>query len=133
MPPVTRWAVRIALVHLLVGFTIGALLLMNKALAWSPRWWLLLPAHMELLLVGWTLLLALGVATWILPRFQTARPRIGLVWLALVLVNAGVVAVSVAPFVEAGATWTLLGRAAEAAAAILYALHAWPRVKAAGV
>lgn len=133
MPRVACWFVRAALVHLLIGFTLGALLLLNKALGWSPRWYLLLPAHMESLLVGWTLLLALGVATWILPRFQTVRPRIGLACLAFGLINFGLVVVSVAPFVEAGATWVAVGRTAEMAAALVYCLHAWPRVKAAGV
>lgn len=133
MPRASIWFVRAALVYLLVGFTFGALLLMNKALAWSPRWWLLLPAHIESLVIGWTLMLMMGVAYWILPRFQTERRRVVLVWIAFGLVNLGIWAVAAAPFVGYGAVLTAAGRTAEVAAAATFAIHAWPRVKPPGV
>ena len=41
----------------------------------QPALWRLLPAHIELLLLGWTLNLALGMAYWILPRYKTGAPR----------------------------------------------------------
>lgn len=132
MPRASVWFIRAALVYLLVGFTFGALLLMNKALGWSPRWWLLLPAHIETLIIGWTLMLVMGVAYWILPRFQTERRRVALVWAAFGLVNVGIWAVALAPFVGAGPGLTVAGRAAEVAAAAAFAVHAWPRIKPPG-
>lgn len=131
MPRLSVWMVRTALVHLAVGFLIGALLLVQQAIDLSlliPR---LKPAHAEVLLTGWTVQLAMGVAFWILPRFRSGaergdeRPA----WLAYVLLNAGVVSVAVS---GAGLAWAGLqfpGRCAEGVAAALFAVHAWPRVK----
>jgi hypothetical protein len=114
-----------------LGFTFGALLLFNKGLPLHPALWRLLPAHIELVLLGWTLNLALGVAYWILPRFIRGAPR-GLawpVWTAYACLNLGVLLVCAAPWVAGGPALTLSGRAAQGVAAALFAWHAWPRVK----
>ncbi len=139
MPRLSVWFVRAALLHLAVGFTFGALLLWNKALlagpprvAWAQlgAWvWQLLPAHMELLLVGWTVQLALGVAYWILPRWQSQRGDVRPAWAAFFLLNTGVLIVAVAAFAAAFTWGPTVGRALEVAAAAAFALHAWPRVK----
>lgn len=129
MPRLSIWMVRTALVHLLLGFTIGALLLANKGMPFYPALWRLLPLHSEILLLGWTLQLAMGVAFWILPRFDTARPRAGFAWAAYLLLNLGIV------LVAASLVWVTVpqllfsGRLAEVGAALTFALHAWPRVK----
>lgn len=135
MPRLTVLMLRTALVYLALGFTFGALLLFNKGIPLSPRLWSLLPAHIEFLLLGWTVQLAMGVAFWILPRFSRA-PRRGnerLVWLAFVLLNLGVLLAGIGPLLAAPAWTVFLGRAAEAGAALAFAAHAWPRVKAFGV
>lgn len=132
MPRATVWFLRSALVYLLLGFTFGALLLWHKGVPISPHLWRLLPAHIEFLLIGWTLLLAQGVAFWILPRFQSERPRVWLVWTALVSLHLGIWLVAAAPFTPAAASLRLAGRAGEALAVAAFALHAWPRVKPAG-
>lgn len=129
MPRLTVWFVRSALVHLLLGFTLGALMLWNKGAPITPLLWRLLPAHMEFLLLGWTLQLIMGVAFWILPRFRTARGNVKLAWAAFVLLNAGVWMVGVGPLLALPTWMTALGRGAELAAAVAFALHAWPRVK----
>jgi hypothetical protein len=130
MPRLTIWMVRTALLHLLAGFTIGALLLAHKGIPFYPMLWRLLPAHMELLLLGWTLQLALGVAFWILPRFYTKRPRAWLAWLTWFFLNSGVLLVACAPFIPLPLNLTLIGRLAEFVAVLAFAIHAWPRVKA---
>jgi hypothetical protein len=118
---------------LLLGFTFGALLLWNKGVLIAPQLWLLLPAHIELLLIGWTVQLALGVAYWILPRFQTSRGNTAPVWSAFVLLNLGVILVSIAPFMPQLTFVSVAGRGAECAAALAFALHAWPRIKPPGI
>lgn len=133
MPRLSVWAIRIALLYLVLGFTIGALMLWHKGLPLHPVLWRLLPAHIEFLLFGWTVQLALGIAYWILPRFQSVRGNPVLVWLAIGLLNLGVWLVSVAPFMAAPGTASLYGRSAEIAAAVTFALHAWPRIKPAVV
>lgn len=130
MPRLSIWLIRAALIHLLLGFTIGALLLAHKGMPFSPQLWRLLPAHMEFLLLGWTLQLALGVAFWILPRFYTERPHAWLVWITLLLLNSGVLLVAIAPFVATAWPFTLVGRLAEVGGVVAFVLHAWPRVKA---
>jgi hypothetical protein len=121
--------IRTALVHLLAGFTIGALLLANKGVPLHPMVWRLLPIHIELLLLGWTLQLALGVAFWILPRFGNARPRAGLAWVAYLLLNLGIGVVAASVFLVTVPALTFWGRLLEMGAVVTFALHAWPRVK----
>ena len=139
MPRLSVWFVRTALLQLAVGFTIGALLLYNKGWPLNPALWRWLPVHIELLLLGWTLNLALGVAYWILPRFRSGPPRGAEwpVWLAYGLLNSGILAVCLAPWLStpewlAGSV-VLLGRVAEALAAGIFAWQALPRIRPFGV
>lgn len=132
MPRLSCWLIRLALVDLVLGFAAGALMLTWKAVTlplWAPRLW---PAHVELLLFGWTLQLAMGVAFWIFPRFQGARGDERPAWAAFWLLNAGVWTVALAGTLGADLGWIVVGRAAEAAAVLAMALHLWPRVKPAG-
>jgi hypothetical protein len=131
MPPLSRWFIRAALVHLVLGFTVGALMLGSRALPAVRFAWWLLPAHIDLLLVGWTAQLTMGVAFWILPRFAggTTRGNAAAAWAAFVLINAGVALAGLGPL-EPRLPWApLLGRAAEAAGAVAFGAHAWFRVK----
>jgi hypothetical protein len=129
MPRLSAWFVRAALIYLAVGFTFGMLLLWNKGVPISPYIWQLLPAHIEFLLIGWTVQLALGVAFWILPRWQTQRGDVRPAWAAFFLLNLGIWCVVLTPWLGLP-YWVLsLGRICEAAAAGAFALHAWPRVK----
>lgn len=134
MPRLSLWAIRCALLYLAAGFSFGGLMLFNKGVALSPMLWLLLPAHIEFLLFGWTAQLILGVAFWILPRFNR-EPRRGnepMAWLAFALLNLGVLLVGLGPLISAPAALAVIGRAAEGGAAAAFAAHAWPRVKALG-
>lgn len=133
MPRLSVWFLRAALIHLFLGFTFGMILLWNKGLPLVPQVWLLLPAHIEFLLLGWTVQLALGVAFWILPRFQNERGNTTPAWAAFVLINLGVWLVSLAPYLPIGDSLRAAGRLAEGAAALAFAVHAWPRIKPPGV
>lgn len=129
MPRLSRLFVRAALASLVAGYGLGAVVLAAKGLG-GPGWaWRLLPWHMELLLVGWSIQLAMGVAYWILPRFQYHRGDPRPAWLALVLVNAGVAVIGVGAALGAPPWVPWAGRAIEAAAVAAFAAHAWPRVK----
>lgn len=132
MPRLSVWMVRASLLYLGTGFTIGALMLANKGVPFYPALWALLPLHAEMLLIGWAVQLAMGVAFWILPRFRGERPRAGLAWAAFALLNAGIWAVAAGGWagVRAG---IVAGRVAELAAVGAFAAHAWPRVKPPGV
>jgi hypothetical protein len=129
MPRLSQWFIRTALVNLLLGFTIGALLLAHKGVPYWPALWRLLPVHVELLLIGWTAQLALGVAFWILPRFwrQPARGNEPAAWTAFLLLNGGVWLVALGSWQGVGAT-LFWGRMAEVGAAAAFAVAVWPRI-----
>src|SRR5512139_2102668 len=93
MPRLSAWFVRASLIFLAAGFTLGALMQVNQAWSFYPPIWKLLPVHIEILLMGWLLQLAAGVAFWILPRWSASpnpRGNENLVWLAFWLVNLGI-------------------------------------------
>lgn len=130
MPPLSTYFVRLAFTHLTIGFTIGALMLANKGVPFAGWLWRLRPAHIEILLVGWLIQLALGVSFWITPRFweKPARGNVTGAWLALFLLNAGVLLVSTTTFFGLQTYFVLAGRLLECAAAVAFALHLWPRI-----
>lgn len=126
MPRITLWSVRLAGLHLFLGITVGAALLIEKA--WRVAPWLntLIPFHRHALMFGWILQLAVGVAYWILPTHgrsrEPTRPVVG----ALVLINSAVLLAALSPRLA------VLGSVAifmELIAAMLFATNAWPRVK----
>ena len=93
MPRLSCWFIRASLAYLVTGFTLGALMLTLKAVVRYEGVGLLMTPHVEFLLIGWTVQLTMGVAFWILPRFEggTSRGAVGYAWLAFVLLNAGVI------------------------------------------
>ncbi len=133
MPRLSVWYVRTSFLHLALAVTYGALILTAKA---APGWgwaWRLFPSHIEQIAYGWMLQFAMGVAFWALPRYKE-EPKRGderPVWAAWALINLGVVLLALAPWL--GDDWMrFAGGAAEALAVILFAVHAWPRIKPLG-
>ncbi len=131
MPRVTVVLVRASLVHLVAGAAVGALLMWAKAGYQLPalvaRSW---PLHAEMLLLGWLVQLALGVAYWILPKHATVPVRgpVGPVVLAALLLNVGVAGAGLGQVVN-HAGLAAGGRVAEFAAVVLFAVNAVPRIK----
>src|SRR5215204_2581221 len=83
------------------------------------------PLHLELLLVGWTVQLAFGVAFWILPRRSgLGRGNERLAWGSLLLLTVGVGGV-----ISASPGVLIAGRFAELLAGVAFAAHAWPRAR----
>ena len=132
MPRLSVWFVRASLIYLLLGFFFGALLLAQKGIPFYTPVWYLFPLHMEFLLVGWLIQLAMGVAFWVIPRFSSGSPRgpVGLVWFSFALINFGIL-IGILQF------WfpvvVLIGRIAEVVAGILFVIGSWRRIKPHGV
>jgi heme/copper-type cytochrome/quinol oxidase subunit 1 len=127
VPSLSVWSIRAALTWLAIGALTGALILARVPLG-HPEWGSWIPAHAEIMLMGWMVQLAFGVAHWILPR-QPAAPDGGRGFVApvvvvVVLLNVGVV------LVVAGEL--LVGRSLETVAALGFALQGIPRIRAAG-
>jgi hypothetical protein len=130
MPRLSVWFVRFSFIHLFIGLTFGGLILANKGFPFAPWTWSLLPAHMESLLLGWMVQLAMGVSFWILPRFRShpSRGNVNFVWSAFVLLNLGVVMVAIQPFINV--SWlAMAGRILEISSILLFIPASWRRVK----
>ena len=129
MPRLSVYMIRAALLCLGTGITFGSLMLWNKGELFEPTIWLLLAPHAELLIFGWIIQLAMGVAFWIMPRF-TGENRYGnvkLAWAAFILFNIGIVMVSIGYLSDP--VWLALGRVAEVTAIIAFVVHIYPRIK----
>ena len=134
MPRLSVWFVRTALVYLAIGFALGAIMLAAPGLRLGVPTARLLPAHIEFLLTGWMIQLALGVAFWILPRFRVGpeRGREEIAWVSYALLNIGVVTAAAGAVIGLPPVVPSIGHAAQGLAAGAFALHAWPRVKVFG-
>ncbi len=133
MPRLSVWFLRASLLYFLVGVTFGALMLANNGLNMLPTIWVVFPAHMEFLLVGWLLQLAMGVAFWILPRFAKGAPRgpETLLWGSFWLLNLGIFVVAYQTIVTV--SWlSIVGRMLESGGVALFLIGCWPRVKPVG-
>jgi hypothetical protein len=139
MPRLSQLMIRTALVWLAAGFTVGGLLLLNKGIPLSPWLWTLRFTHVHLLLVGWTVQMACGVAFWILPRLDAggSRGEERLAWLCYLALNVGVVLGALRDPLAASAGASALTRAMPVVAGVLYMIgiaafvaHAAPRIVA---
>jgi len=132
MPRLSVWFIRASLLYLLLGFLFGALLLAQKGISFYSPVWYLFPLHMEFLLVGWLVQMAMGVAFWIVPRFSNGSSRgpVGLVWLSFALLNAGIL---IGTLLYWFPDVVLYGRIAEVVAGILFVIGSWRRIKPHGV
>jgi hypothetical protein len=131
MPRLSAFFIRFSLVYLLLGFTWGGLMLFNKGIPLHPLVWRLLPSHIEFVLFGWTVLLIMGMAFWILPRFttRTSRGNEKFAWGALILVNAGIWLVALASVYPLYGWLVFMGRISQVGGVLLFILYAWPRIK----
>ena len=145
MTPTSTWLVRLAVAYLVVGTSIGSILLAGKGFE-IPAWlWALRPLHIEFLLFGWMVQLAFGVASWILPRTPSRysmRPVIA----AAVFLNVGLWMVGLSGMgpavggfaspsiggwdgLSTGLILAVFGRLSETCAFAAFAYHIWPRVR----
>ncbi len=129
MPRLSRLAVRLSLVYLALGTTFGALMLANKGIPFAPLVWALLPAHIDVMFLGWMTQFALGMAFWILPRFADTSPRGDECWswAAIVLLNAGIWFAAFSPILPFSGIM-LIARLLEAAGLLAFAIGNWRRV-----
>ena len=133
-----RYYIRTALAYLLAAFLVGAVVLINQALAIDGRIAALQPVFYHLLMVGWVTQLICGVALWMFPPLSRERPRgderFG--WFAYGALNAGLILRAICEPLHAWRPGTLSGWALALAAALqvlaIWAFVAaiWPRVKA---
>jgi hypothetical protein len=137
MPRVCQFMLRTALAWMLIGYTAGALLLLNKAVPFFAPIWTLRTSHVAILLFGWLVQLSMAVMVWIMPRVVTTSDRGNLLplWLTYGALNAGVILVILQPalafWVSASYTrW--MGPIAGVSlllAVVVFMAHIWRRVR----
>lgn len=136
MPRLSRFFLRGGFICLAVGMLAGGLILVQKGIGGFPFFWVLLPAHVYLVLVGGVTQCALGVSYWILPRLAgKGRGNTTLAWSSYWALNAAILLVALHPAVEvalgapAGGATFVCGGVLQGVAAAVFALHAWPRIR----
>jgi hypothetical protein len=131
MPRLSVWAVRLSLLYLLLGFTLGTLMLANKGVPVAPWAWYLLPVHIDILLFGFVIQFAIGMAYWILPRFRGgSRGNQTILWITVGLLNLGIWAVVFVVLRSLPGQWLVGGRLLEGIAAVLFTIQVWKRIRA---
>lgn len=130
MPRVSVWLIRLSLLYLMIGISIGALLLTHKAIPISPKLWTLLPIHIELLVFGWIIQFTLGTAYWMLPRFLISKGRGNgsLAILMVVVLNVGIWLVIASNLFIDLTYLAFYGRVLETLAVLLFASLHWRRI-----
>ncbi len=130
MPRLSAWTVRLSLIYLWVGFTFGGLMLAQKGVPFAGWVWRWLPAHIDILLFGFVIQLAIGIAFWILPRFTGgSRGNVGLVWAAVIFLNVGIWVAIFVSLLRLPGQWMVVGRLLEGVAAVLFSVGAWKRIR----
>src|SRR5678815_3641386 len=98
MPLLTRWAMRAAMLYLLIGLVAGALYWLNNAWSFWKPFAALNPVYIHLLVVGWLTQLIYGVMYWMFPIISRTDmrgdPRQA--WAAWGALNAGLILRAVA-------------------------------------
>jgi len=125
-------------VCLAVGILFGGVLLLHKGTGWLPWAWVLLPAHIYLVLIGGISQVTLGVCYWIFPRFGggASRGRSWFAWGSYAVLNAALGLVICHPLIElllgaVTATWAFAAAGMlQGLAALAFVLHIWPRIRA---
>src|SRR6266545_5332276 len=137
MPPLVRRYVKTSFAFLLAGLLLGTYLIVSEfALGvYPPR--LLVTTHTHLLLVGFMLMVVMGVATWMFPRPARDdgryRPELAeaVYWvltLATILRAVAEVVTSFVPF-PAGRLLVAAGGLGQLAGAVLFVANMWSRVR----
>ena len=137
MPKLSRLFLRSGFLCLAVGMLVGGLILVQKGIGRFPFFWILLPAHIYLVLVGGVMQCALGVSYWIFPRLPgRGRGNTALAWCSYWSLSAAILLIALHPAAEAlmgaaaGDATFLGGGLLQGVAAVAFAWHAWPRIRA---
>ncbi len=137
MTPLVRRYIKTSFVFLALGLLLGGGLVVGEFVlgVYPPR--LLITAHVHLLLVGFVLMIVMGVATWMFPRpaRDDARYRPGLAeavyWLMTISTVVRAAAELLAPLTGAPALRPAiaLGALGQLAGALLFVVNMWRRVR----
>jgi cbb3-type cytochrome oxidase subunit 1 len=137
MPPLVRRYLKTAVAYLMFGIGLGLYMLARRELAgvWPTPWWI--SAHTHAILVGFVMMMILGVALWMFPRpakddrqFDLRKAEAAY-WLITLGTAARVAGELLRPANGAAAVrWTVvLGGAAQTAGLVIYFWTMWTRIR----
>ena len=137
MPPLVRRYVKTSFVFLISGLVLGGYIVVAQFVVgvYPPRPFI--TAHVHLLLVGFMLMIVMGVATWMFPRpardDQRYRPDMAeaVYWLMTAATVLRAVAELTAPFTPAPPVRVVIaaGGLGQLAGALLFVINMWSRVR----
>jgi cbb3-type cytochrome oxidase subunit 1 len=137
MPPLIRRYIKTSFAFLILGVLLGTYVGISQYLlgAYPPR--LVLTAHVHLLLVGFMLMIVMGVATWMFPRpardDSRYRPELAeaVYWLMTSATCVRALAEMLAAYNDTPAlrTAVALGGVGQAGGVLLFVVNMWTRVR----
>lgn len=132
-----RFWIKSALVNLLLGMATGLYMKSAQYFAW-PMPWGLIQAHTHLLMVGFMLMLIMGVATWFFPRVVGAPTETRGLWLTFWVMalstwlRYGTEVVGAFTGHRALAGLALIGGLGQIAGTLLFVTGIWYRIRPVG-
>jgi heme/copper-type cytochrome/quinol oxidase subunit 1 len=137
MPTLSRWFIKIGMLYFAAGLLVGALLLAQPVMGWSPSLQALRPVYLHLLFIGWVTQIIMGVGYWMFPKQSKATPRGSerLGWAVLILLNAGMILRAIGEPAQVLAPQSNLGWTLALAAVCLllaglgFIANTWGRIK----
>jgi cbb3-type cytochrome oxidase subunit 1 len=137
MPPLIRRYIKTSFAFLILGVLLGTYISVRQYLlgAYPPR--LLITAHVHMLLVGFMLMIVMGVATWMFPRPARDDPRYrpelaeAVYWLMTGATCVRALAEIFTAYADATAlrAAVALGSAGQAGGVLLFVVNMWTRVR----
>src|SRR5262245_41779250 len=137
MPPLIRRYIKTSFAFMITGVLLGTYVSVSQYLrgVYPPR--LFITAHVHLLLVGFMLMMVMGVATWMFPRPARDdlryRPELAeaVYWVMTIATAARAGAeIAVAMGGALGLRWLIaVGGLGQSVAAMLFVLNIWWRVR----
>ena len=137
MPSLIRRYIKTSFIFLIAGVLLGSVVTIAQFLlgSYPPR--LVVTAHVHLLLVGFMLMIVMGVATWMFPRPARDDPRYrpglaeGVYWIMTVSTALRASAEILASYTDSAPLRVLvaLGALGQAGGVLLFVVNMWTRVR----
>jgi cbb3-type cytochrome oxidase subunit 1 len=137
MPPLIRRYIKTSFVFLIAGVLLGSYVSVGQFLVgtYPPR--LVITAHVHLLLVGFMLMIVMGVATWMFPRpardDARYRPELAeaVYWVMTLATGVRAVAEMITAYSDSPAlrVTIALGGLGQAGGELLFVVNMWTRVR----
>ena len=137
MPPLIRRYIKTSFAFLIAGVLLGTYVSIGQYLVgtYPPR--LLITAHVHLLLVGFMLMLVMGVATWMFPRpardDRRYRPELaeGVYWMMTGATCVRALAEMLVAYVDSTVlrAAVALGGLGQTGGVLLFVVNMWSRVR----